>query len=64
MLVAIALGLIGYMIAGYVGYNNTSSSITNRLTALEIHQADNAARMERVENKIDQMFYAVTGRKP
>jgi hypothetical protein len=64
MLVAVALGLIGYIIAGYVGYNNTSSSITNRLTALEIHQSDNAERMQRVENKIDRLFEAMTGRKP
>jgi len=47
-----------------MAYTHEDKAMNSRVTALEVHQADDSNRLERVENKIDRMFEAVTGRKP
>jgi hypothetical protein len=62
--IAVILAIFGYVATGFMAYTHEDKAMNSRVTALEVHQADDSNRLERVENKIDRMFEAVTGRKP
>ena len=54
-LVAVILALLGYVASGYTGY----VTVNSRLTALEAHQTDAGSRLDRIENKIDAILFAI-----
>lgn len=54
-IVAAIIALCGYAATGFSGY----VTVNSRLTALEAHQADNATRLDRIENKIDAILFAI-----
>jgi hypothetical protein len=61
--VAVVIAILGYVATGFMAYNHEDKSVNSRLTALEVHQADDSSRLERVENKIDRMLEALTGKR-
>lgn len=49
---SIVFQVLGYILGLFVVYN----AMTGRLTALETNRANDAMRMERMENKLDQLL--------
>ena len=54
-----------------VGYFRNDSALSARVTAVETHQGDTEKRLDRIETKVDTLgdkldtvFYYVTGIKP
>ena len=57
-----AILLLGWAMSGLVGYFHQDNTINNRLTAVEIHQQDTSSRLDRIENKVDQVLQVLVKR--
>lgn len=60
--ILLALGSLG--ITGYNAYMHNDKELTSRVTAVEVQQKNDGGRLERMEDKLDRVVEAVTGRKP
>lgn len=59
--VALAIGLLGFTLNGFFSYFANDKTAASRLTAVEAHQGDTEKRLDRMESKLDTIFYYVTG---
>ncbi len=62
--VSVGLALLSAMCAGYSEYNHNDRDIIQRVSVLESHRSDDSSRLDRIENKLDQLItYFGAGRK-
>lgn len=67
-IVPVVLLVATWGVSSLVGFFHTDASVTNRITAVETQQKADSEhekqRLDRIEDKLDRLFYEVTGRKP
>jgi hypothetical protein len=62
-LIAVMMGLLGWIVSGYVGYTNNDKIVAARITALETHREDDSARLQRLEAKLDTLLTILTNQQ-
>lgn len=62
------LVLLGWCAQIFMGYHSADLDLNNRVTAVETQQRADSSnekdRLNRIEDKLDRLFYEVTGKKP
>lgn len=53
---------ISLTVAVYMQYNHNDRDIIQRVSALESHHADDTSRLDRIENKLDQLVTWALGK--
>jgi len=57
--VTIVIALLSLVMSGYNGYNNNDRANVQRITAVEAKQTNSDQRLDRIENKLDQILEEV-----
>lgn len=60
----IALLILSWTASSVIGYFHNDIAVTNRVTVVETQERMNSDRLDRIENKLDRLFYEMTGHKP
>lgn len=60
----VALTVISMTAATFERCNTTNDALATRVTTVEAHEDDINHRLDRMENKLDTIFYYVTGVRP
>lgn len=62
-LIPALIALSSFAMSGYIAYTANDKGTSNRLTAVETKQQSDAARQDRIENKLDWIInYLASGR--
>lgn len=64
----IVLLIMSWAASSLVGFYHNDVALTNRITAIETQErldgANEKERLDRIENKLDHLFYEMTGKQP
>jgi len=55
----IVLALVSLVVSAYTSYNSNDKAIAQRISVVETKQANDAERVNRIENKLDQILQEV-----
>lgn len=54
--VPVIIAIASLMISGFLGYTNTDKAVASRITAVETQQRNDTGRLDRIENKVDEVL--------
>lgn len=55
-ILSILLSAISLLGTGFIAYSQNDKSISNRISVVETQRAEDAKRLERIENKVDRLL--------
>lgn len=67
-IIPVIILILSWAGSSLVGYYQSAMAMSNRMTAVEVQQrldsVNEKDRLDRIETKLDNLFFEVTGRKP